>query len=205
MSDVQASRETLDVRELPSYAFSHGALTWWGLAGVMAIEATVFALTVMSYFYLRSHANTWPMTALPPDLLWGTLNTAILLASLLPNHLAKKAADAHDRNGVKLWLTVGVAVGVAFIVVRCFEFATLNVRWDSNAYGSVVWLLLALHTVHLVTDVYDSVILDVMFFQNEPLEGRRYVDASENCIYWNFVVWTWVPIYLVIYWGARVV
>ena len=55
----------LDVRALPSYAFSHRALTWWGNLGVMAIEGTVFVLTVVSYFYLRSHSATWPMSVLP--------------------------------------------------------------------------------------------------------------------------------------------
>jgi heme/copper-type cytochrome/quinol oxidase subunit 3 len=32
----------------------------------------------------------------------------------------------------------------------------LNVSWDANAYGSVVWLLLGLHTTHLITDTIDT-------------------------------------------------
>jgi cytochrome c oxidase subunit III len=194
--------EALDVRELPSYGFSHRSLMWWGTLGMMAIEGTVFALAVMAYFYLRAHAATWPLGVRPPDLLWGTLNTAFMLASALPNHLAKKAAEAHDRGGVKKWLSVGVAFGIALIAVRCMEFAALNCRWDTNAYGSVVWTLLGLHTLHLATDVYDSAVLDALFFA-EPLEGKRYVDVSENSMYWYFVVFTWLPIYGVIYWGAR--
>jgi cytochrome c oxidase subunit III len=194
----------LDVSELPSFAFSHHSLMWWGTLGLMAIEGTVFALAVMAYFYLRSHANTWPMSTLPPDLLWGTLNTGIMLASLVPNHLAKRAAERYDLGGVRIWMTVGLLFGVAFLVVRCFEFAGLNVRWDSNAYGSIVWVLLGLHTTHLVTDVFDTAVLDVLFFTG-PLEGKRYVDVSENAFYWYFVVFSWLPIYLVLYWGARVV
>jgi cytochrome c oxidase subunit III len=61
-----------------------------------------------------------------------------------------------------------------------------------------------LHTVHLVTDWLDSVVLHVLFFTG-PLEDKRYVDVSENSLYWYFVVLAWIPIYLVIYWGARVV
>jgi cytochrome c oxidase subunit 3 len=30
---------------------------WWGTMGLMLIEGTVFALTIMAYFYLRSHSN----------------------------------------------------------------------------------------------------------------------------------------------------
>jgi cytochrome c oxidase subunit I+III len=36
-----------------------------------------------------------------------------------------------------------------------------------------------------------------------PLEGRRYVDVSENAVYWYFVVGAWIPIYLTIYWAPR--
>ena len=192
----------LDVSELPTIVFGHRSLMWWGTLGVMAIEGTVFALAVMAYFYLRSHQETWPITSNPPDLSWGTLNTAVMLASFVPAHLAKRAAERLDLRGVRLWLGISLLFGLAFLVVRAFEFAGLNVRWDSNAYGSVVWLLLGLHTTHLATDFYDSVVLELLFFAG-PLDASRFVDVSENSFYWYFVVWTWVPIYLVIYWGAR--
>jgi cytochrome c oxidase subunit III len=194
--------EAIDVSQLPSFAFSHRSPMWWGTLGMMAIEGTVFALAVATYFYLRSHSDTWPMTAPPPDLLWGTLNTAIMLVSAIPNHLAKKAGERYDVPGVRLWIIVGLLFGAAFIAVRVMEFAALNVRWDSNAYGSIVWTLLGLHTVHMVTDWLDTLVLGVLFFTG-PLEGKRFVDVSENSMYWYFVVWTWIPIYLVIYWGAR--
>ena len=34
--------------------------------------------------------------------------------------------------------------------IRAFEFNSLNVYWYDNAYGSVVWMLLVLHTTHIV-------------------------------------------------------
>jgi cytochrome c oxidase subunit III len=192
----------LDVAELPTVVFGHRSLMWWGTLGVMAIEGTVFALAVMAYFYLRSHQETWPITSRPPDLLWGTLNTLVLLLSFVPAHMAKKAAEQLALQRVRIWLVVSVVFGVAFTVIRGYEFATLNTRWDSNAYGSVVWLLLGLHTTHIVTDLIDTIVLTVLFFTG-PLDGKRYVDVSENSFYWYFVVATWIPIYLVIYWGAR--
>jgi cytochrome c oxidase subunit III len=198
----KARIQALDVSALPSYGFSHRSLMWWGTIGMIAIEGTVFALVIMAYFYLRSHAATWPMTALPPDLVWGTLNTAILVASLVPNQLAKNAGESHDVRGVRLWLGVGLLMGLGFLIVRVFEFAALNVRWDSNAYGSVVWTLMGFHTVHLITDWADSLVLEVLFFKG-PLDGKRFVDISENAFYWYFVVLAWIPIYFVIYWGPR--
>jgi heme/copper-type cytochrome/quinol oxidase subunit 3 len=199
---VRVDGAALDVAAMPSFGFSHRSLMWWGTLGLMAIEGMVFALAVVTYFYLRSHANRWPMSEPPPALFWGTLNTLILLVSCWPNHLAKKAGERLDRQGVRVWLSVCLAMSVAFLIVRAVEFSTLNVRWDSNAYGSIVWMLMGLHTFHLLTDTYDSVVLDVLFFTG-PLEGRRYVDISENALYWYFVVLSWLPIYAVVYWGPR--
>ena len=192
----------LDVSGLASFGFSHSSLMWWGTAGLMAIESTVFAIAIVMYFYLRSHADAWPMSAPPPELSWGTINTVILILSAVPNHFAKRAAERLDRGGVKLWLTMCLVFAFVFLVVRGFELGALNVRWDASAYGSIVWLLMMLHTVHLVTDTWDTTVLDVLFFTG-PLEGRRYVDVSENALYWYFVVLSWLPIYAVVYWAPR--
>ena len=199
---VVAKGRALDVSGLSTVVFSHRSMMWWGTLGLMAIEGTVFALAIMAYFYLRSHQATWPITSLPPDLLWGTLNLVVMLVSFIPAHLAKRAAERLELHGVRIWLVVSVVFGLLFCALRAMEFATLNTRWDSNAYGSVVWLLLGLHTTHIVTDLIDTIVLMVLFFTG-PLDGKRYVDVSENSFYWYFVVATWIPIYLVIYWGAR--
>jgi cytochrome c oxidase subunit 3 len=192
----------LDVSGLPTFAFGHRSPMWWGTLGMVAIESTVFALTIMSYFYLRSHAASWPMGGVAPDLLWGTVNTAVLVLSMIPNHFAKRAAERLDLPKVRLWMVVCMASSLAFLAVRALEFGTLNTQWDSDAYGSVVWMLLGLHTTHLITDAYDSLVLTVLMFTG-PLEGKRFVDVSENAGYWYFVVLSWIPIYAVIYWGAR--
>jgi len=199
---VRHDGAALDVAALPSFGFSHRSILWWGTAAMMAIEGTVFGLAVMSYFYVRSHSNTWPMSSAPPDLVWGTLNTAILLVSLLPNQWTKTAAEKLDLKTARIGLVVCLLFSLAFLVVRWLEFTTLNCRWDDTAYGSVVWMLLGLHTVHLLTDFWDSAVLTAVMF-HEPVEGRRFVDVSEGAVYWYFVVLTWLPLYAVIYWAPR--
>jgi len=198
------SERLLDVSGLPSYRFGHHSLMWWGIMGMIAIEGTVFALAVGVYFYLWSQAQQWPLSTPPPDLRWGTLNLLLLLASILPNHREKRAGEDGDERSIRLWLGVASLIGVAMIVVRALEFTTLNCSWDGGAYGSAVWMLLGLHTLHLVTDVYDTAVLAVLFWLPGPREGKRHVDVSENGLYWYFVVYSWIPIYLVLYWFPRI-
>lgn len=202
MSRRSDDANALDVSTLPSFGFSHRSPVWWATLGLIAVEATAFALAIASYFFLRSHSDVWPLNGPPPDLLWGTLNTLVMLFSALPNHLAKQASERLEVEGARLWLTVCTLMALAFLVLRIFEFRTLNTGWDQNAYGSITWMLLALHTTHLVTDFWDSVVLTVLLFVG-PLQGKSMVDVSENAFYWYFVVLSWLPIYFVIYWAPR--
>jgi cytochrome c oxidase subunit III len=121
----------------------------------------------------------------------------------VPNQLAKKAAEHFDVRGVQIWMVVCMVFALSFNIVRAFEFTALNVWWDSNAYGSIVWALLGMHTVHVITDFADSLVLTILFFTG-PVDEHRFVDISENAMYWYFVVLAWIPIYAVIYLAPRV-
>ncbi len=201
---LQQDGAALDVSALPSFGFGHRSLMWWGTAGLMAIESAAFALALVAWFYLRSQAALWPPGDAAPALLWGTLNTLLLLASLWPTHLAKQAAERLDLPRVRWTMLLCLLLEVGTLVLRVFEFRGLNTHWQANAYGSVVWLILGLHTVHLITDTWDTAVLTVLVHTG-PMEGRRFVDVSENAVYWIFVVLSWLPIYAVLYWGPRTV
>jgi cytochrome c oxidase subunit I+III len=192
----------LDVAALPDHRFGHKGLIWWGTVSFMVIEGTMFVTVLVTYFYLKLRVSEWPPSVPEPDLLFGTLNTAIMIASCVPNHLAKVAAERYDLARVRLWLLVALAFGAAFLVVRIFEFRALNVSWDTNAYGSIVWALMGLHTTHLLTDHLDTGVLTALIFSRH-VEPKRYVDVSENGLYWYFVVIWWIPIYVTVYFAPR--
>ena len=69
--------------------------------------------------------------------------------------------------------------------------------------GSIVWTLLGLHTVHIVTDVADTLVLAVLMFTRHAENHMRLSDVTDNVFYWNFVVLSWIPIYLLLYWFPR--
>ena len=47
------STRLIDVSGLPTYAFSHRGIMWWGTLGMVVIEGTVFAIALVVYYYLR--------------------------------------------------------------------------------------------------------------------------------------------------------
>jgi cytochrome c oxidase subunit III len=197
-----SERVYLDVRRLPGHAFGSRDPMWWGTVGFMAIEGTMFAMLLGTYAYLRGLERDWPPPGFaPPSLLWGTINAAILLASLWPSWRVERAAESGNVAATRRWMVIDDLFGIAFIVVRALELGALNVRWDSYAYGSIVWTIIAFHTLHLLTDFGETVVLTVFMFTH-PTE-RRLVDVSEDSLYWNFVVMSWIPLYLTLYWVPR--
>jgi heme/copper-type cytochrome/quinol oxidase subunit 3 len=196
------SRLTIDASQYPDNAFGTRTLTWWGTLGILLIEGTVFALAIVTYFYLRSRVEMWPPNLPPPALLYGTINTLILLVSLWPNQMAKWAAEEEDLAKTRLWVVVAQVFTIAFLVVRVFEFGSLNCRWYTNAYGSAVWALISLHTAHLATEAVETAVILALFFVG-PIQKKRFTDVEDNSFYWYFVVASWIPIYLVIYWAPR--
>ena len=196
--------QTLDVAHLPDVAFGDRSPLRWGMLGMIAIEGAVFALLAATYIYLRTRVPNWPPAAAPPLLLWGTLNLVLMLLSAVPNEITKRAANAMDGRRARRWLAVCVVWALGLCAIRAVEFSALNVWWDTNAYGSIVWTLLGYHTAHLITDVADSIVL-FWFAKRGPLDGHRLVDISENAVYWYFVIAAWIPVYLLLYVAPRIV
>jgi len=65
--------------------------------------------------------------------------------------------------------------------------------------------LLLLHTIHILTDWVDSVVLTALMFTGHGEGPRRFVDVSENSLYWRFVWLTWIPIFALLYLVPRFV
>lgn len=191
-----------DLSHLAPHGHSHRSLTWWGMMGMIAVEGTVFVLAAAAYLFLANHARLWPPHQIPPSLLWGTLFTVVVIVSFVPNMWLNRVAEQEKLRASQIALVVMNVFGFALVAIRYMEFAALNVAWSDSAYGSIVVTILGLHTVHLVTDLVDTLVLTVLMFTRHA-KGRRFVDTAENAIYWNFVVFAWLPFYALLYWAPR--
>ena len=195
----------VDVSRLPTTVFGHRSHMWWGTLGFMLIEGTTLFVCIASYFYLRLNFTTWPPEhTLLPSVFWPTVHVGVLLASIVPIVLADRAAHRLDLGGVRRWFVVASLFAVSFLFLRWQDFLALNVRWDSNAYGSIVWFLLGTHTAHVLTDIVDTAFLATILMTGR-LDASRFVDVAENASYYYFVVLSWLPIYALLYFAPRFV
>jgi cytochrome c oxidase subunit I+III len=192
-----------DVAELPTVTFGHRTLMWWGTAGFMAIEGWTLAILLAGYFYVRQNFVGLPPKPLDhPSLGVPTINLLVLLLSMVPAFMAARAARRLDVPGVRIWLLITSLVSVPIPVLRWYELWALNVRWDTNAYGSAAWLLVGTHATLLLLDVFDTFGLTLFYwFKRMPVKAMS--DVADNSFYWYFMVLSWIPLYLIVYLGPQ--
>jgi cytochrome c oxidase subunit III len=197
-------RAALNVSALPSTAFGPHTTIWWGVVGLLTIEGTMFAILVASYFYLSKNFSSWPpLGTPPPDLGAASANMVLMLASIWPMRIAHRAAYQSQRRRIWIMLAICVVLGFVALTLRAFEFRAMHIRWDTNAYGSIVWVTLGMHTGHLIASTLENVLLAILM-RAGPVERKHFVDVNVNAVYWYFVVIAWLPIYAILYFAPRI-
>ncbi|HYV12586.1 MAG TPA: cytochrome c oxidase subunit 3 [Pyrinomonadaceae bacterium] len=205
-----STRAVIDISGLPHHEFDTYDPVWWGNNLLLAIETSMFAILIATYFYLRQNFALWPppvaqLTATLdplPQLTYGTLNTLLLVLSCGPMILTDKAARQGSRGVCQFGLVICVLCGLGAIVLRGFEFSAVYFRWDSNAYGSVVWFMLGMHMMHLLVLTTESVLLAIWIFTRE-FDMKHRVDIVTVAVYWYWVTAIWVLLYAIIYFVPR--
>jgi cytochrome c oxidase subunit 3 len=201
---MTAPRTGGDLSTLPTVTFGHRDLMWWGTLGFMVIEGWTLLLIAVMYLYLRQNFNAWPPAGTPdPSLLIPSINLVVMLVSMMPAWIAARAAKRLDVRRARIWLTVLALVSLPVPVLRWYEFWALNTRWDQNAYATAAWTLVGVHTTLLALDVADTLGLAILYWvRRMPI--RVVSDVADNSFYWYFMVLGWVPLYLIVYVGPRI-
>jgi cytochrome c oxidase subunit III len=196
---MSPERVVADVSALPRTVFGHRSLMWWGTLGFIAIEGTTLFICAVSYFYLRRNVPTWPPEhTFRPALLIPTIQAALMALSNIPMRAADRASSRMELNAVRRGFLVCSVLAVIMTVLRWFEFKALNVRWDSNAYGSVAWATVTAHATLLLLELAETVAFTVLLFGTD-VEERDLSGASDNAFYWYFMTGVWIPLYIIVY------
>jgi heme/copper-type cytochrome/quinol oxidase subunit 3 len=205
-------RRVLDVSALPTAVFGPRSPVWWGNTLLMLTESMSVGLLIASYLYLRQNFAGWPPpnpNAQPPllrplpDLPLPTIELVVMLVSCVFTMMTNRAARAIDGRRTRLGLWVSFVVILALIAARFYEFQGLHVRWNDNAYASIVWTLISLHLTYLLVGAGETLIMALWLCCSE-LDEHHAHDVILTGIYWYWTVGAWVLIYAVVYIGARV-
>lgn len=189
-------RRVLDVSELPDIVMGPRDLMWWGTLGFIVIEGTTLILAMLSYLYLSRNFDGWPPFGTPNPSLGVPIAQMIVMAVSIPVLVwMEKGAHRFELRRVRWGLLVATLFNATFVVLRWFELMALNVKWDTNAYGSAQWLLVLAHATLLLMELLEVGGMAALFWMG-PLEKKHFSDAADLVFYWYFMVGIWAPIFV---------
>jgi cytochrome c oxidase subunit 3 len=118
---------------------------WWGMALLLASEATLFLVLIASYFYLRYQAAEWPLPGSPDPKLGAPLvANAILVASSLAVLIRLPAG-----------FVLALVLQGAFVALQLDAYATRLKDFvpQQSAYESLFYALTGIHLAHVVVGI----------------------------------------------------
>jgi heme/copper-type cytochrome/quinol oxidase subunit 3 len=123
--------------------------------------------------------------------------------SVLPMWYVAKLAHKNDKSRlIGIGLLLSVLCGIVVAVLRILEFKGVHTRWDANAYGAIVWSILAVHFAHIIAATLETLVIAILVLAG-PVEGQHVGDISRNAVYWYFVALSWVALYTIVFLTPR--
>jgi cytochrome c oxidase subunit 3 len=198
---VERQGRRVDVSALPRHAVGARSPLWWGTVLLIAIESTCFAVLFTSYLYVRNNFREWPPSerlAVAP----GALSLAVLVATVPPTWLYRSAACCERFVPMRRWLFVATALSFVSVAARAWEIRAVPFQWTGNAYASVVWASLGMHTLEIVTGAIESVFMCIVLLRPR-MEQKTFEDVEASALFWFFSVLVWVPFAVLFYLDGR--
>lgn len=199
MRDPIPVRAVRDVSDLPDVTFGNRSLAWWGTLWLMVIEGGTLVICATAYLYLRKNFYDFPPRGSALPSLGVPITQLIVMgASLIPMWYAARAAKRLDLSRARLAITIELVFKAAIMVLRWYEFKALNVWWNSNAYGSAVWIILGFHATLLLLDAAEDAGLALILWSGDARQ-RQMSDVVDDAMYWYFTVAAWVPLFVLVF------
>ena len=179
---------------------------WWGMLVVIASEATLFAILLASYFYVRFQSpGAWPPDGVAePRLVKPIVMTLLLMASSVTVYTAELASRTGDRRRLHVGLAATFLLGLSFLILQGFEYheKLAELRPQTNAYGSLFYTVTGLHGAHVI---FGLLLLSwTQFFAwRGAYASENHVAVQVAALYWHFVHVVWLFVFVSLYLTVR--
>lgn len=173
----------------------------WGLWGLVATEAALFAYLIAGYFYLGQANAAWPPAG-PPELSIALPNTFILIASSGGAWWAERGARRGSRSALITGLVVTLLLGATFLTLQVVEYTHLRFTLRTDAYGSAFYAITGFHGAHVLAGLL-AVAHTLLRAWAGHFRHGRHLAVSNTIVYWHFVDLVWLVVFTSLYLAPR--
>lgn len=180
----------------------------------LASEVLFFGGLFVSYAVYRSfNEDAFRIAGAHAEIVYGSINTVLLLASSLSMTVALRAATTQLRGLTLICLGITAALGVGFLLCKGLEY-----REDlkehlfpgphfplsppaTQLFWGFYWIMTGIHAVHLSGGIGAVLVVFTLFKRRViPVQGSTMEGIA---IYWHFVDSVWLVLYPLLYLAGR--
>jgi heme/copper-type cytochrome/quinol oxidase subunit 3 len=207
------TRPAIDVSDLPPIEFDARSPLWWGNTLGLFIETAMFGILVAIYVTVAMNTDPFPpirSDQLPvlrdpvPDMFLPTIGLIVLLVSLIPAIWLDVSARRRDVRSIKIGILITLSFNIAAFVIRYYEFDSLHFKWNDNAYGSITWMILGMHLLHIIILGVEDIYLTIWTY-TKGVDDKHVLDLTVTAVYWYWIVGMWVLMFPLIYLTPRLI
>ncbi len=148
------------------------------------------------------------------DVMYGSINTVVLIGSSLTMALAVRAAQTGDRRKLLLFLVITMALGAAFLGIKSVEYYH---KWEEHhipgpsfqyepaeyfrhaqVFLSLYFVMTGLHAVHMIIGL--GIMTWMLVWAWNGTITKEYASPIEiSGLYWHFVDIVWIFLFPLLY------
>jgi len=183
-----------------------------GMWAFLATEVLFFGGLFLSYIiYRTNYPHAFAEASHHTVVMFGTLNTAILLTSSFTMALAVHAARENNTKWLFRFLLVTIVLALAFLAVKGLEYRE-DLRehlWpgpqfrpdlppQAQIFWILYWIMTGVHAVHVTVGVG---LLSRMAWMTSrrKFSDAYYTPIEISGLYWHFVDIIWIFLYPLLY------
>lgn len=165
----------------------------------IASEVMLFGALFSSYVLLRTGDPAWPDQRATLNIPLAALNTVILIGSSYAITRAATAIAAGEIGRYRAQMSLVVAAGLIFLLIKGGEYAT-EIRAGllpatSNFFG-MYYTMTALHALHVAA----GVLVNAFLWRQQSIDVRQLaIRVRMAALYWNFIDIVWITMFVVLY------
>lgn len=185
-----------------------------GIWAFLASEILFFGALIAAYAVYRSfNPDAFRRAAEHTEILYGTINTVLLLSSSVTMTVALRASEARLRRATLVCLMLTLALGLAFLLVKGLEYKDDLDKGlfpgvgfpladaPTQLFWMLYWIMTGIHAIHLSAGILVVAAVVVLFW-------RRVIPVQDSTMegvatYWHFVDSVWLILFPLLYLVGR--
>ena len=175
-----------------------GILIWI----IIGLEFLTFSIALLVFLYQRNgDIALFNNSQLLLNKLLGTANTIVLITSGFLMATTINLLRSGDEKQALKYLIFTILFGIAFLVLKGFEYQekiSHGYSFGYNSFFNFYWLLTGFHFIHVLVGVLLLSYMAIKIHQG-TYDTNNYEDVETSAVFWHMCDLIWIFLFPIIY------